>query len=195
MVIVLQLTHTAIIVRTGHVIHNCKRLTVGWAGLELCSCLTFTLPDPVLHGTIDCYIGNHLVTNRPFFYNCLFLFSIATANCNRPSQDPQPDGTPAAPGAACTENGHVQPIKTRCTCKQIGQACLKRPANFSPVDRQLTNATCSKRGCTLRRRPLHEISCSLSGFALKIAQNTRALVELSSLAPHVVQLLAGAFLV
>jgi hypothetical protein len=39
------------------------------AGLELCSCLTFTLPDPVLHGTMDCYSGNHLVTNCPFFYN------------------------------------------------------------------------------------------------------------------------------
>jgi hypothetical protein len=28
-----------------------ERLTLGRAGLELCSCLIFTLPDPVLHGT------------------------------------------------------------------------------------------------------------------------------------------------
>jgi hypothetical protein len=30
---------------------------------------TFTLRDPVLHGTMDCYSGNHLVTNCPSFYN------------------------------------------------------------------------------------------------------------------------------
>jgi hypothetical protein len=26
------------------------------------------LPDPVLHGTMDCYSGNHLVANCQFFY-------------------------------------------------------------------------------------------------------------------------------
>jgi hypothetical protein len=37
-------------------------------------CLTFTLPDPVWHGTMDCYSRNHLVTNCPFFYmQCLLV--------------------------------------------------------------------------------------------------------------------------
>jgi hypothetical protein len=29
------------------------------------SCLTFSFPDPLLHGTIDCYSGHHLVMNCP----------------------------------------------------------------------------------------------------------------------------------
>jgi hypothetical protein len=32
-----------------------ERLTLRRAGLEVCSCPTFTLPGPVLHGTMDCY--------------------------------------------------------------------------------------------------------------------------------------------
>jgi hypothetical protein len=42
------------------------QLSMGRAGLELCLCHTFTLPDPVLHGTMDCYSGKHLVTKCPF---------------------------------------------------------------------------------------------------------------------------------
>jgi hypothetical protein len=60
------------------VVSDCSQLTVGRAGLELCSCLTFTLPDPVLHGTMDCYSGKHLVTNCPFLLQA-FTATVITA--------------------------------------------------------------------------------------------------------------------